>query len=131
MAIDIASKPMKSILQSVRLWHGRYRITESRPEHTSATCYVFKGVDDLAIDTETGEPTRVALKLMRVKAQFERELTARSKEFDNHMVMNVLQQKRPIPLPSQGNRGVYLFSELGVYSKSTYRCVESVQIETL
>ena len=131
MAIDIASKPMKSILQSVRLWHGRYRITESRPEHTSATCYVFKGVDDLAIDTETGEPTRVALKLMRVKAQFERELTARSKEFDNHMVMNVLQQKRPIPLPSQGNRGVYLFSELGVYSKSTYRYIESVQIETI
>ena len=90
-AIDIASKPMKSIMQSVRLWHGRYRITEPRPEHVSATCYVFKGVDDLTIDPETDEPIRVALKLMRVKAQFERELTARGKEFSPEHVINVLQ----------------------------------------
>ena len=88
---------MKMIMQSLILWHGRYRITEQRPEHTSATCYVFKGVDDLAIDTETGEPTRVALKLMRVKAQFERELTARAKDFLSEHVMNVLQT---FPSPS-------------------------------
>ena len=84
-------------MQSLILWHGRYRITEQRPEHTSATCYVFKGVDDLAIDTETGEPTRVALKLMRVKAQFERELTARAKDFLSEHVINVLQT---FPSPS-------------------------------
>ena len=29
-AVDVASKPMKLIMQSVLLWHGRYRITEPR-----------------------------------------------------------------------------------------------------
>ena len=59
-AVDVASKPMKSIMQSVLLWHGRYRITEPRPEHTSATCFVFKAVDERTIDKETGLPIKVA-----------------------------------------------------------------------
>ena len=90
-AVDVASKPMKLIIQSILLWHGRYRITESRPEHISATCFVFKAVDEHTIDKETGQPIKVALKLMRLRAQFQRELAARDKEFNQDYVMHILQ----------------------------------------
>ena len=89
-AVDVASKPMKSIMQSVLLWHGRYRITESRPEHTSATCFVFKAVDERTIDKETGLPIKVALKLMRLKDQFQREISTRDKVFNQEYVMHIL-----------------------------------------
>ena len=74
-AVDVASKPMKLIMQSVLLWHGRYRITEPRPEHISATCFVFKAVDEHTTDKETSQPIKVALKLMRSKDQFQREVS--------------------------------------------------------
>ena len=90
-AVDVASKPMKLIIQSVLLWHGRYRITEPRPEHISATCFVFKGVDEHTIDTETSQPIKVALKLMRLKDQFQREISTRDKGFNQEHVMHILQ----------------------------------------
>ena len=90
-AVDVASKPMKLIMQSVLLWHGRYRITEPRPEHISATCFVFKAVDEHTIDKETGLPIKVALKLMRLKDQFQREISTRDKEFHQEHVMHILQ----------------------------------------
>ena len=90
-AVDVASKPMKLIMQSVLLWHGRYRITESRPDHMSATCFVFKAVDEHTIDKETGQPIKVALKLMRLKDQFQREVSTRNKEFNQEYVMHILQ----------------------------------------
>ena len=46
-------------MQSVLLWHGRYRITESRPEHISATCFIFKAVDEQTIDSDTQQPIKV------------------------------------------------------------------------
>ena len=90
-AVDVASKPMKLIMQSVLLWHSRYRITEPRPEHISATCFVFKAVDEHTIDKETGQPIKVALKLMRLKEQFQREISTRDKEFSHEYVMHLLQ----------------------------------------
>ena len=90
-AVDVASKPMKLIMQSVLLWHGRYRITEPRPEHISATCFVFKAVDEHTIDKETSQPMKVALKLMRLKDQFQREISTRDKEFHQEHVMHILQ----------------------------------------
>jgi len=48
-AVDVASRPMKGIVQSVLLWHGRYRVTDLRPEHASATCFVYKAVDEVYI----------------------------------------------------------------------------------
>ena len=90
-AVDVASKPMKLIMQSVLLWHGRYRITEPRPEHISATCFVFKGVDEHTIDKETSQPMKVALKLMRLKDQFQREISTRAKELNKEHVMHILQ----------------------------------------
>ena len=90
-AVDVASKPMRLIMQSVFLWHGRYRITEPRPEHISATCFVFKAVDEHTIDSETIQPIKVALKLMRVKDQFQREISTRGKGFNQEHVMHILQ----------------------------------------
>ena len=90
-AVDVASKPMKLIIQSVLLWHGRYRITESRPDHISATCFVFKAIDEHTIDKETGLPIKIALKLMRLKDQFQREVSVRIKEFNHDYVMKILQ----------------------------------------
>ena len=46
-------------MQSVLLWHGRYRITEPRPEHISASCFIFKAVDEQTIDSETQQPIKV------------------------------------------------------------------------
>ena len=90
-AMDMASKSMKPILQAAVLWHGRYRLTELRPEHISATCFVFKAMDEHTIDPETKQPLKVALKLMRFKSQFVRELSVRSRDFSHEHVMNVLQ----------------------------------------
>ena len=128
--IDVASKPMKLIMQSILLWHGRYRITDQRPEHASNFCYVFKAVDESIIDSETQQPIKVALKLMRLKAQFLRESEVRSKNFSHDFVVNALQQLVPtqskrsissatlssLATSSQTYGGVYRPIELGVYS---------------
>ena len=133
-AVDVASKPMKLIMQSVLLWHGRYRITESRPDHMSATCFVFKAVDEHTIDKETGQPIKVALKLMRLKDQFQREVSTRDKDFNNQMVMNVLQQVRPNSAHKMSSKvnseGMYRLLQEGVYYKLSYRCVDYALIET-
>ena len=42
---------------------NRYRVTEVRPEHVSATFFVFKALDDDGKD-KTGNPRPVALKLL-------------------------------------------------------------------
>ena len=71
-------------------WHGRYRPTELRPEHVSSTCYVFKAVDEHIIDKETSLPLKVAVKLVRKKTPFLRELKARDRNFSDEFVVNVL-----------------------------------------
>ena len=63
-------------MQSVLLWHGRYALTEDRPEHRSATSFVYKAVDE-GVKDEFGHPRRVALKLMKLKGQFMREVQSR------------------------------------------------------
>jgi ankyrin repeat protein len=71
-AMDYASQEIRDIIQSVLLWHGRYHVTELRPEHMSSTCYVFKAVDEKEVDSR-GNPVRVALKLMRLKPQVNKQ----------------------------------------------------------
>ena len=82
---------MKAAMQSVLLWHGRYRITDPRPEYISTTYYLFKGIDEQTIDVETGQPIKVMLKLMRSKSHFQREMSTRTKELSRSFVVNVLQ----------------------------------------
>lgn len=82
LVVDIATPAIKFTINSVTLWFGKYRPAAGKPEHTSATCFVFKAMD------ESGEePRSVALKLMRVKAQFKRETEMRKYEFDGDYVM--------------------------------------------
>ena len=76
-------------MQAVLLWHGRYRLIESGPEHMSTTCFVFKAVDETDIDKETNQPRKVALKLMRRKADFVRELNARRAGFNSQFVIDL------------------------------------------
>ena len=90
VAIDVAAPPMRRAMQSVLNWHGRYRPTELRPEAVSSTCYVFKAVDEHIVDKETSLPLKVALKLVRKKTPFLREMKARDREFSDEFVVNVL-----------------------------------------
>ena len=46
VAMDVATKGNKAVIQSIYLWYGRYRVVEDRPEHNSDTCYVFKALDE-------------------------------------------------------------------------------------
>ena len=132
-AMDVASKPVKAIMQSVLLWHGRYRITEPRPEHISATCFIFKAVDEQTIDSETQQPIKVALKLMRLKAQFERELSVRDKGFNHEFVMNVMQYMRPNKknFYTFSFGGTFDYTQLGLYLMTTYQYVEKTLVETV
>ena len=91
----VASESMKLVIQSVLLWHGRYRITKLEPEHTSATCFVFRAEDEHTIDDETKLYKKVALKLMRMENQFQREISIREKEFKHDFVVNVLLSHEP------------------------------------
>lgn len=72
----------------------RYELTDTRPDHKSATCFVFKAIDRHDIDSR-GNPRPVAIKLMRFEAQFRREIDARSQNFDEHFVMPILRTHHP------------------------------------
>lgn len=68
-ALHMASTINKQAIQSVLLWCNRYQV-DPEPEHISSSCYVFKGKDrDAGL-----EDVKVAIKLMRSKEQFLREM---------------------------------------------------------
>ena len=65
-----------------------------RADHKSATCFVFVGLDTRDLDP-AGKPRPVAIKLMRIKAQFQREVEARGQGFDSAYVMPILRTYEP------------------------------------
>jgi serine/threonine protein kinase len=89
-AVDVATTTNKNALNSLLLWHKRYRILESRPEHASATCFVFKAEDLNSFDGD-GAPRRVAIKLMKHKKHFINENNVRNKKFDSEFVIEVIE----------------------------------------
>ena len=94
VAVDVAATPMRKTMQAILNWHGQYRITDRRPEHVSPSCYVFKAVDENTIDPETSQPLKVALKLVRKKTPFMREMAARNKHsFSGDFVVATLQAR--------------------------------------
>ena len=88
-SIDIASQQNKLAIKSVFLWFGRYRVTESRPEHISQTCHVYKALDERNVD-DSGNPTRVCIKLMRFKSHFKRETNTRLLGFGVEYVADIV-----------------------------------------
>lgn len=85
------------IIRSLVLWHGRYQLLESRPEHISATCAVFKATDELDVNS-SGEKTHlcVALKLFGVEKHFNRELKAREHDLSGDYIVESIRHHVPV-----------------------------------
>eukprot|EP01030_Chromulinospumella_sphaerica_P034340 gene34340-biopygen9396 len=81
---QLAVPEIKKAMDEYLLWFGRYKLLEERPDHKSATCFVFK-----AFDEQTKQ--RVALKLMVNKDQFLREVKTREDaHFEEEHVIGIL-----------------------------------------
>lgn len=93
--LDVASQVSKPLIHGMFLWFGKYRPIDHRPEHVSETTIVYKCFDDKVLD-EYGNPTRVVLKLMRVKEHYKQEIQLREKNFSSTFVLNVLDNYPPI-----------------------------------
>ena len=90
---------------------GRFEPTSERPEHKSATCYVFVAKDRDDLDA-LGDPRPVAIKLMRIEAQFQREIDARGQGFDSTFVMPILCTYEPKGgAPPSASDGVDMLSK--------------------
>ena len=87
-ALDVAAPANRLAIHSSVLWHGRYRIIDEMPEHVSPTCIVYRAVDEALLDPQ-GQPLRVALKLMKFRDQFAKEVEMRSVGFDAEMVVDI------------------------------------------
>ena len=74
--LGMASFACRKHLMSLTLLYGRYQLMKNPPsaEHRSSTCEVYLAVDEMSDNKVT-----VALKFMKNKDQFERELVARSR----------------------------------------------------
>ena len=89
VAEDVATAANKKAIKSVLLLYGRYRLLDTIPEHVSATCYVYRAEDEEERD-ESNVPRRVALKFMRVKSQFVREIqTRQDRKFEQDYVIGI------------------------------------------
>jgi hypothetical protein len=88
-AVDIASTKNKARLQQAMYLFKRYELTTSKtkPHHVSPTCVVHLAVDH---SLPEGEDRGVALKFMRQKEQFDREVQVRtSAAFDDAFVITI------------------------------------------
>ena len=65
-----------------------------RADHKSATCFVFAALDIHDLDAAS-KPRPVAIKLMRIRARFQREIDARGQSFDSTFVMPILRTHEP------------------------------------
>lgn len=86
---DMATPNNKTAIRSVSLWFGRYRLSETSPEHVSSTCTVFKAIDEMRQDSN-GNPLRVAIKLMRNREQFLKEVNTRSYGLSKEYIVTLL-----------------------------------------
>ena len=118
-AEDVATSLNKGAIQRAYLWFGRYRIMDSRPEHTSKTCFVYRAWDELD-RSKAGVPKAVALKLMCVKEQWQRELDIRLCDFDPEFVVEIIKSSPETNLsstPSEVSPSVESADGIGMLSK--------------
>ena len=90
LAEEVATRANKEAIRKSYLWFGRYRPLDQRPEHVSSTCYVYRAVDETVLDSTTEEPLRVALKLMRVRSQWQREILSRKCNIGENDLVEIL-----------------------------------------
>ena len=101
LAIDIATKENRKALNSLYLWFGRFKVTESRPIHASDTCFVYRAKDCNVVEQDVNEndgtnednesevTADVAIKLITNKEQFCRELYFRKLSLSDDYVVCV------------------------------------------
>jgi ankyrin repeat protein/serine/threonine protein kinase len=95
IASAVATERNRNLINSFFLWYGKYRPTQSKAEHCSSTTYVFKGVDESVMD-KNGNYQPVAIKLMRYKSQFLKEITSRkANQIDDEFVVQVVSHYPP------------------------------------
>ena len=90
-AEDVATMSNKDAIRRAYLLFGRYRLMDASapPDHTSKTCTVYRAWDEM------DGSKKVALKLMRMKAQWQREQDVRRCGFDEEFVINVINTLHP------------------------------------
>ena len=108
-ALDVATPKCRRAILSTMYFLGRYELKDGPPEHKSATCLVH-----LAIDRDNSDMP-VALKLMRWRSQFNRELNSRNECcFDSEYVVGILRSY-------DGEESSALCDELNRKGYGTYR----------
>lgn len=91
--VSMCTPGLRAHIQSLFLWHGRYRVVGSYPEHISSTCVVYKAVDERCSGGDSrseAHPPLVALKLMRHKEQFLNEIASRSGGLSEDHVIQII-----------------------------------------
>lgn len=83
-AIEMATEKNREYIRMAVLIHGKFKLVSRRPEHASATCLLFKALDE----SVTNNPTTVALKFMKIKSSFEKEISCRESGFSDQYVIN-------------------------------------------
>jgi serine/threonine protein kinase len=109
VAQNVAHPVNGLMMKSLRMIHGRYSLVESIPDHISQTCVVFRAIDELYQDEDaiTGLliPRRVALKIMRKKEHFLREVTVRNNHnFDSDAVIGITDTYPSLDDPNLPNK---------------------------
>jgi ankyrin repeat protein/serine/threonine protein kinase len=95
IANAVATEKNRSLINSFFLWYGKYRPTQSKAEHCSSTTYVFKGVDE-SVMNKNGNYQPVAIKLMRYKSHFLKEINSRkANQIDDEFVVQVVSHYPP------------------------------------
>lgn len=84
-ALDVATPKCRRAILSTMYFLGRYELKDGPPEHKSATCLVH-----IAIDRDNADMP-VALKLMKWRSQYNRELQSRNDcAFDGEYVLGII-----------------------------------------
>ena len=86
---NLATAATKTALDASDLWFSRFTVTDFTPIHTSATCFVFRAMEETTGLDGKAVSVPVAIKLMRVYSQYLREISTRDHGFKNEHVINI------------------------------------------
>jgi len=101
-AISICTSDVRALMNTYLLFLGQYQLQSGPPEHKSATAIV-----SYAFDHSHDPPLRVALKFMRHKGQFEREMSSRANSnLDGSYVLPVMHSYNSDELDQEYSQGL-------------------------